>query len=331
MRLAGAIAVVWLVVHPARAQDIWSAAVDPRAARTAALAEAVERMLYRADESFPSLSLQRQFTLGALALLEASGGTTSTDPKLQFLYGRALASPWARQPHAAISALSLAMESSPASPFVGEALYHLGVSAACAGDLERAGLAFRRALQGLWQPALRAQALLESGETSLARGDVRAAVAAFEEAAQMAPNKRLRGIAYYGLGATLDRAGMPRQALEAAGIALAIRLPTRYYGAADVLDLPALGCDLLPGERVFRRALANTAGALTEASDDRRQELLDTAAAGWSSYLDVQGIDSMSRRRAAWRLQQAKKALLDLELRQGNDEVAPATRSPAAQ
>jgi tetratricopeptide (TPR) repeat protein len=274
-----------LLSAAAQAQPtLWERARVPRSIGVYRTELAVERMLMRIEEAEGNPSMQRDFTLGALAMLELSGGAGIDDHRLSFLLGRLLASDSIRRDEEAVAILTRVVAASPEPAFVGEAWYYLARADARLGRIPEATVAYRQALELMWDPELLALTYLHRGELQMRLHHLVAAQENFRAALAQTAKSETAAYGYLALAAALERLGDLPSALEAAATAAQISLHSDVYGDLSVLDVPPT--DLEPPYEVhYRVALVQMALADRSDSADTAREHVAAAIDAWDSYL----------------------------------------------
>jgi tetratricopeptide (TPR) repeat protein len=263
---------------------LWERARTPRSIGIYRTELAVERMLMRIEEAEGDPSMQRDFALGALAMLELGGAAKLDDPRLSFLLGRLLASDSIRRDEEAAPILARLVAPSPDLPFVGEAWYYLARANTRLGRIQEALRAYRRALDLVWDPDLLALTYLYRGELEMRLYHLADAKESFLSALAQTTKPTTVARGYLALAAALERLGDLPSALEAAATATQIPLHSDVYGDRSILDVPAP--DLQPPfEMQYRIALAQMALADRSDSPDAAQQYVAAAIDAWDRYL----------------------------------------------
>jgi tetratricopeptide (TPR) repeat protein len=280
---AAALAVLLCATLPAAAKPtIWDVARDSRTAKAYAALVAVERMMLRVQESAFDPSMQQNFKLAAIAMLELAGAKQLPDPRLRFLLAELLTGPNVHRVEQARQLLESALSEAPRSPLAAPGWFHLALASAMLGDSKREHHAYTQALELAWETDLRANIYLNRGESSMVLGDLRAAVADYRHAIQLAERPDLTALAYWGLGIAQERDGDLPSALASVAKAAAIVLPPPMPPMA--LDLPTVF--FVPWyDTFYYKALTAMASARSAADGAKAREQWQQAIGYWRHYL----------------------------------------------
>jgi tetratricopeptide (TPR) repeat protein len=285
LALAAAMAVLVAPAVAGGQPTLWERARKPRSMGIHRTELAVEHMLMRIEEAEGDPSLQRDFALGALAMLELRGGAQLDEPRLSFLLGRLLASDLVRRDDEAAPILARVVATLPNAPFIGEAWYYLARSDTRLNRLPEAILAYRQALDLVWDPELLGLAYLYRGELEMMRLNRLAdAQMSFRAALAQTTQPEIVARSCLALAAALERLGDLPSALEAAAMAAQVPLHSDVFGDVSILELPAT--DLEPPYEVhYRIALVQMALADRSDSLEAAQEHVAAAIDAWDAYL----------------------------------------------
>lgn len=226
---------LWALMAEAE-PTLWEKVREPEATRSERLFRKAERLLVtRPKEGQIQQFLETR--RGMVLLLEAELARSKSDVRLAFALGELYGSLGIDAPEEARRVLEGALARAPDSPLAGMAYFQLGVARGKLGDLEAELAAYDQAIERLWDPEIRANALLNRAETHLMRGALTKAIADYRSADQLAEAPELSALAEYGLAVALERSGDLPSALDAVMVARSY-WPKEFSFTA--LDLPSV-------------------------------------------------------------------------------------------
>ncbi|MCA9593593.1 MAG: tetratricopeptide repeat protein [Myxococcales bacterium] len=260
--------------------SVWDVAKDPRRARAYQALVGVERMVMRAERSGFDVTMQRNFTRAALAMLELAGGDRLPDPRLGFLLGDLLVDSSVGRDREALEVLKKAVAQDPTSPMAARAWFDIAIASARQGNPGAERSAYDEALKTAWETDFRANVLMNRGESRMVLGDLKGAVADYKQAIRLSQRPELSSLAYYGLGIALERAGDLPSGLDAMRMARAVQIP----GLGSTLDLPSVF--FVPAFDIhYYKALSAMSAERDAKEPVRKAELLTEAIEHWKAYL----------------------------------------------
>lgn len=257
--------------------DVWDRARDPSAAKAYDTRVAVERMLSLASDPVAGFATSRRLNRAAVAMIDLAGGAQLGDPDLDFVLGDALVSAELSREREAREVLERALQRTPSAPWSAQAWFDIAIASAKLGDSQQELDAYTHALESAWNTDIRANIFYNRGETNMVLGRLGDAVDDYSEAIRIAQSPQIQALAYYGLAIARERSSDLPSALDAAALALTIRLP--------VLDLPSVF--FVPQyDKHYYKALGALAVARDAEDDEARLRALVAAERHWSRYLD---------------------------------------------
>jgi tetratricopeptide (TPR) repeat protein len=315
----GVAAALLLVSGISAAQpSFWSRARDREIGRANETLVAAERMADYAAEVRTERSLN-DFMRAVVAMLELAGVSKLPDPRLRFLYGRALVE--IQRDESGRRVLERALAEAPDSPLAARAWFDLAIASARLGDPRRETEAYTRALTLTWDGELRAVLQMNRGESSMVRGKLPEAIADYRAAVRAAGSPDTQALALWGLGVALERYGDLPSALDAVEKAAVIRLPIAGIPNATALDLPSVF--FVPAyDLYYYKALGAMASARSAERPDEKKIDLETAIFEWDRYLEQAEPDGHGWVANARRL----RARCERDLEKASRELARAPR-----
>jgi tetratricopeptide (TPR) repeat protein len=302
--------------------SLWARARDREVGRANETLVAAERMADYAAEVRTERSLN-DFMRAVVAMLELAGVSKLPDPRLRFLYGRALVE--IQRDDSARRVLERALAEAPESPTAARGWFDLAIASARTNDPRRESEAYTRALALTWDSELRAVLQMNRGESSMVQGRLREAIADYRAAVRAAGSPDTQALALWGLGVALERYGDLPSALDAIEKAAVIRIPIAGIPNATALDhsnvffVPAY-------DLYYYKALGAMASARTAERPDEKKIDLETAIFEWDRYLEQAEPDGHAWVANARRL----RARCERDLEKASRELARAPRKKAA-
>jgi tetratricopeptide (TPR) repeat protein len=278
--------VVLALAPPAFAEsDFWKRFSKPRAALEQKLLASLERTLDDASRSgLFELGFDRELARGAVAMIELSGLTEPSDPRLAIMQARSLVEADLGREAEARRLLEGAIETLPPGSRAASAWNTLATALGRLDDSKAQHHAFTRVIELTWDPEIRALAYYNRGEVTMHERDLLNARADYEKAVAGARDPSLVALARYGLAVAEERLGDLPAAYAVLDKALSISLPVPPFPAADPLDLPSVYFVPVYEENYIRalRAMALARRVLLVAE---RRDAYETAVTEWDIYL----------------------------------------------
>lgn len=307
--------VVFALAPPVFAESaFWQRFSKPRAATERKLLASLERILDDASQSgIFEIGFDRELARGAVAMIELSGLTEPSDPRLACMQARALVEADIGREADARRLLERAIEKLPPGSRAASAWNTLATVLGRLDDSKAQHHAYTRVIELTWDPETRALAYYNRGEVTMRERDLPNARADYEKAVAGARDPSLVALARYGLAVAEERLGDLPAAYAVLDKALLISLPVPPFPAADPLDLPNVFFVPVYEENYLRalRAMALARRALLVAE---RRDAYETAVAEWDIYLARTPDDEPFRENARALRARAERELVRLPL-----------------
>lgn len=245
--------------------SIWDVAREPKLAEEQLTLTAVESFLLGHASAWDEMHVHK-------ATIDYLRGEQYLDPRLELLLAQLRVEATLRGEQGVRERLLDTLARCPESPLAPRSYLELARVAALQGDLGSARGYFTQALDGLWEPELRAAAYYGRAKVVMEDGRPRDAVNDYREALRLARSPKYRALGHWGLGVALERSGNLNAAFRELRTAIAIPVQSTAFAARTVLDLPDV--TFAPDyDRYYYKGLAAMAEAAGE--DVPPQAILD--------------------------------------------------------
>jgi tetratricopeptide (TPR) repeat protein len=271
---------------PALAQPtLWQRVEHPRARAEAKLLASLERMLDDANRgAMVEIGLDRELARGAVVMIELSGLSEPSDPRLARVEAQALVEADVGREADARRLLEGALEALPAGSRAASAWRTLAFALARLDDQKAEYRAYSKLIELTWDPQIRANAFANRGDVAMLGGDLAGARSDYEQAIRAGGDPEIVALARYGLAVAEERLGDLPAAYAALDKALALRLPVPPFSSEDPLDLPGVYF-VPPYEENYIRALRAMAVGRRATEAGERRDAYEIAVAEWDTYL----------------------------------------------
>ena len=263
----------------------WQRFSRPRASLEQKLLASLERTLDDANRiGMFEIGFDRELARGAVAMIELSGLTEPSDPRLACVQAQALVEADVGREADARRLLEGAIEKLPPGSRAASAWNTLAMALGRLDDSKAQHQAYSRVIELTWDPEVRALAYYNRGEVTMRERDLSTARTDYEKAVAGARDPSLVALARYGLAVAEERLGDLPAAYALLDKALLVNLPVPPFPAADPLDLPSVYFVPVYEENYIRalRAMALARRALLVVE---RRDAYETAVAEWDIYL----------------------------------------------
>jgi len=255
--------------------SVWEVARAPARAREYQTLVSVERFMLGHATSWDEMNVHK-------STIDYLRGEHYLDPRLELFLGELRLEATGSSDKAVERRLRAVLPERLPPSLVPQAYFELARLAALSGQLDSARDYATRALEGLWEPDVRARAYYLRAKVTHERGQPSRALGDYQRATLLGRSPKVRALAHWGLAVALERSGNLNAALKEVAIAAQIRVRSTAFVAKSVLDLPDVF--FFPAfDSYYYKALAALAAA--ESSDIPEQAAVDCQAA--ITYLDT--------------------------------------------